>query len=235
MLSSRGHRTRRNPGSPAEDAAAPAPAPAETGKRAAKKSENLSRIKAAARECFTAQGFDQTTMRRIAARAGVGLGTLFRYAENKRDLLLLTVIDDVEAAVLQGKAAIDPAADLLTNLVNVLAPVYVFFASQPIMSRLLLGELLFYGDGPLARRFWAGRNVMLDALADCIHVAVAKDEIEEPQDVDRVVWLVYSIYHAEHRFSLGAKQTGLDFALTRLSESLKLFIRGLEHRSKIKK
>ncbi|MDB5408988.1 MAG: putative transcriptional regulator, TetR family [Rhodospirillales bacterium] len=233
MLSSRKSRSGPGVGSRAKGVEPPAPAPVEIGKRAAKKSENLSRIKAAARECFVSQGFEETTMRRIAARAGVGLGTLFRYAENKRDLLLLTVIDDVEAAVLRGKASIDPMASLLVNLVNVLAPVYVFFASQPIMSRLLLGELLFYEDGSLARRFWAGRNAMLEALTDCIHIAVAKDEIEMPQDVERVVWLVYSIYHAEHRYCLGAEQTGLDFALARLSDSLKLFIRGLEHRSKI--
>jgi AcrR family transcriptional regulator len=233
MFSSRRDGTGPNPGSPGQGVEGPASAPAGTGKRAAKKSENLSRIKAAARECFISQGFDDTTMRRIAACADVGLGTLFRYAENKRDLLLLTVIDDVEAAVLKGRASIDPTASLLVNLVNVLAPVYVFFASQPVMSRLLLSELLFYEDGSLARRFWAGRNTMLEALAECIRIAVAKDEIEKPQDVERVVWLVYSIYHAEHRFCIGAKQTGLDFALARLSDSLKLFIRGLEHRSKI--
>lgn len=229
-LGPRQHREspKRNSRSTAADR--PSSGSLETGKRAAKKSENLARIKAAARECFIAQGFDDTTMRRIAARAEVGLGTVFRYAENKRDLLLLTVIDDVEDAVKEGASAIEPTASLATNLVNVLAPVYIFFARQPVMSRLLLGELLFYEDGSLARRFWAGRNTLLGSLAECIRIAISKDEIEEPEDLEHVVWLVYSIYHAEHRYCLGAKHTSLDAALERLERSLKLFIGGLARR-----
>ena len=43
----------------------------------------------AARELFLAKGFDNTTIREIALRAGVGLGTVFVYAKNKRDLLFL--------------------------------------------------------------------------------------------------------------------------------------------------
>ena len=57
------------------------------GQRERNKLDKLGRIKDAARGLFLAKGFDDTTTREIATRAGAGIGTIFVYAENKRDLL----------------------------------------------------------------------------------------------------------------------------------------------------
>ena len=62
------------------------------------KLDKLRRIKAAARELFLEQGYDNATTREIARRADVGLGTLFSYASDKRDLLFLIYNDMQEAA-----------------------------------------------------------------------------------------------------------------------------------------
>ena len=61
------------------------------------KLDKLRRIKAAARELFLEQGYDNATTREIARRADVGLGTLFSYASDKRDLLFLIYNDMQEA------------------------------------------------------------------------------------------------------------------------------------------
>src|SRR6476660_10590342 len=61
------------------------------------KVDKLKRIKAAARELFLEQGYDSATTREIARRADVGLGTLFSYASDKRDLLFLIYNDMQEA------------------------------------------------------------------------------------------------------------------------------------------
>jgi AcrR family transcriptional regulator len=50
--------------------------------------EKRVRIICAARELFTTQGFESTTMAQIAARAEVSVGTLYHYFESKRDLLV---------------------------------------------------------------------------------------------------------------------------------------------------
>lgn len=42
----------------------------------------------AAVACFEAQGYDETTMAMIAGRAGVGVGTVYQYFRDKRELLL---------------------------------------------------------------------------------------------------------------------------------------------------
>jgi AcrR family transcriptional regulator len=199
------------------------------GRREAKKQENLLRIKTAAQECFISRGFEDVTMREIAARAKVGIGTLFRYAENKHDLLLLAVIDDVETVVVRGRAAVRRDAPLVENLIAVLRPPFVFFGNpeQPAMSRLMLSELLFYERGALAKRFWASRNLLLDMLRECIEHAVRTGEIERPEKVDQVVWLIHAIYHAELRHSVTTAVPNAAAALTRLEQSLRLFMRGL--------
>jgi AcrR family transcriptional regulator len=63
------------------------------GQREKNKIDKLNRIKEAARELFLSKGFDDATTRAIASRAGVGIGTVFIYADNKRDLLFLVAND----------------------------------------------------------------------------------------------------------------------------------------------
>jgi AcrR family transcriptional regulator len=61
------------------------------GLRERNKLDKLRRIKDTAARLFVSKGYDETTMPEVAARAGVGLGTVFVYATTKRDLLFLTV------------------------------------------------------------------------------------------------------------------------------------------------
>src|ERR1700719_3245717 len=84
-----------------------------SGLRERNKLDKFRRIKEAASELFIRKGYDDTTTREIAVRAGVGLGTIFVYAENKRDLLFLIVNDELENVTLEAEASIDPAASLL--------------------------------------------------------------------------------------------------------------------------
>ena len=80
------------------------------GLRARNKLDKLRRIKDAAQRLFIAKGFDDTTMREIAVRAGVGLGTIFLYAKDKRDLLFLTINEPLQHITQQAEGAVDPAS-----------------------------------------------------------------------------------------------------------------------------
>src|SRR5258707_6733633 len=70
------------------------PSAISSGQRERNKRDKLLRIKNAAQELFVSKGYDDTTTREIAVRAGVGMGTVFTYAANKRDLLFLIANDD---------------------------------------------------------------------------------------------------------------------------------------------
>ena len=70
--------------------------------RHARKEEKRSRILQAARQLFDEHGFDQTTTRAIARKAGVANGTLFLYARDKVDLLLMLYIDALRQLTRDG-------------------------------------------------------------------------------------------------------------------------------------
>ena len=71
-------------------------APAKLGLRERGKLEKRRRIRQAARDVFLEKGYDDATTREIAERADVAIGTLFVYAKDKRDLLMMIINDDLD-------------------------------------------------------------------------------------------------------------------------------------------
>ena len=123
------------------------------GLRARNKLDKLRRIKDAAQSLFVAKGFDDTTMREIAVRAGVGLGTIFLYAKDKRDLLFLTINEPLEQITQEAEDTVDPKAPLMDNLLPIARLHYRFFGQQPALARLALREMIFYESGAQAASF----------------------------------------------------------------------------------
>ena len=76
------------------------------GLREANKQDKRDRLSRAARELFSEQGFDSTTMRQIAERAGIGVGTIFLYARDKQGLLFLLFSDAVQDVQRQAFASL---------------------------------------------------------------------------------------------------------------------------------
>jgi AcrR family transcriptional regulator len=80
--------------------------------RERQKLERRTRIQRAAREIFEKVGFEATTMRDIAERAKVGIGTLFPYAEDKSDLLMAILGDDLDEITRKSLAEISVDGEL---------------------------------------------------------------------------------------------------------------------------
>ena len=89
------------------------------GLRERNKLDKLRRIKKAAAELFIRKGYDDTTTREIAVRAGVGLGTIFVYAATKRDLLFLLINDDLQDVVEKAAGSVRPERPMLDNLLRI--------------------------------------------------------------------------------------------------------------------
>ncbi len=74
------------------------------GRRERNKQDKLQRITAAARELFTEHGVDDVTTQQIADKADIGTGTLFLYAKNKGELLLLVQNSSYVDALAEGQS-----------------------------------------------------------------------------------------------------------------------------------
>jgi AcrR family transcriptional regulator len=199
----------------------------EPGQRERNKLDKLRRIKEAARHLFISKGFDDTTTREIAARAGVGLGTVFVYAANKRDLLFLIANDGLEEAADKASAAVSPSASLLENLLGVFRHHYDYFARQPALSRLMLREMIFYESGAQARPFQKTREALIALVGDIIRLAIEQDSVVSIEPPQFVGWTIFCIYQVELRRWLACDELDLTEGLDRLRRALALLITGL--------
>ncbi len=203
------------------------PAPRPMGQRERNKLDKLRRIKDAARELFVEKGFDDTMTREIAIRADVGLGTIFVYAANKRDLLFLIVNDELENIAKEAGASVTEKASLLENLLDVSRRHYEFFGRQPALSRLVLREMVFYDSGAQAGRFQATREGLIDLLGKVVTLAVAQKSASPNDTPEFVGWTIFCIFQVELRRWLSHDAPDLREGMVALQRALTLFIGGM--------
>ncbi len=197
------------------------------GLRTRNKAEKLRRIKEAAQKLFVAKGFDDTTMREIALRAGVGLGTIFLYAEDKRDLLFLTINEPLQAVTQRAEDAVDPQASLIDNLREVAEMHYRFFGRQPALSRFALREMTFYESGAQAPSFQKTRERLIRLFGRIVELAIANREIAPQEPALFAGWTVFCIFQVELRRWLSDDTVHLNAGLRELERALRMLISGL--------
>ena len=165
------------------------------GKRERNKLETRDRIRAAAAELFTRRGYNAATMRQIANRAHVGLGTLFNYAEDKRDLVFLIFNEELNAMTDDALAAPRAADPLLEQLMAVFRVHYRWLGAKPALARILLQELTFYSSGKQAATFHGIRKRLIDGIEELVAAAQRAKKVrldESPELVARHVFFIYS-------------------------------------------
>jgi AcrR family transcriptional regulator len=206
----------------------PAGAISRLGQREKNKIDKLWRIKEAARELFITKGFDDTTTREIALNAGVGIGTVFIYADNKRDLLFLVANDELEDTTGRAEASVREDASLLQNLLTIFRHHYEFFARQPELSRLMLREMIFYDAGRQALRFQTTRERVIRLVGKVVDMAVDGRTIRADEQPDFIGWVAFCIYQVELRRWLASKDLDLNKGLAELERALTLLAKGLD-------
>lgn len=166
------------------DAAAPA------GRREANKRATRQAILDAARHLFDQQGYDHTTVRDIAATAGVTERTFFRYFESKEELIAdqaLALMPVIQAAIVHRPAAEPPLHAVRAALIQLSR------AADGLARRPPTPFLLFQ-DGPPAQHLRRSAAVLLTrfetAFAEALRVRLALPDTGRPvpRDID---------YHAD--------------------------------------
>ncbi len=200
------------------------------GLRERKKLATRERIRAAAAELFTRHGYGAATMRQIARRAHVALGTLFNYAEDKRDLVFLIFNEELNAITDVALAAPRPGQALVDQLLAVFRVHYRWLAGKPALARILLQELTFYSSGKQAATFHGIRKRLIDGIEDLVRRAQKAGKIrsgEKPAVIARHIFFVYS---ASLRWWIAAPKPDPQAGATDLRRLLKLQIEGLKAR-----
>lgn len=169
--------------------------PAQIGLRERNRVDKLERILAAGRELFSRDGFDSTTTRAIAQRAGIGTGTLFLYFPEKRDLLLRLFKDDIEPVHRAAVATLDADAPLLDAVLRVFRSLYDYYARDPHLSRVFLSELAFLDParGADLARFTFD---FLHTIAKLVTAAKTRGELARDVDPLAIARTMFRLYYA---------------------------------------
>ncbi|GAA4670001.1 TetR/AcrR family transcriptional regulator [Phytohabitans rumicis] len=144
-------------------------APRPVGRRERNKQEKLDRIMAAARELFAEHGVDDVTTQQVADKADIGTGTLFLYAKNKGELLLLVQNSTYADALVRGKAAAETIPDVRDAVMAIVRPVVECNRIQIDNGRTYLREMVFGDPEEPHHREALGLTVQTEeAIADVL-------------------------------------------------------------------
>lgn len=212
-------------------AAAPRPrvrsrVPAE-GLRERNKREKRTRIERAARELFERQGFEATTARAIAARARVGLGTLFLYARDKRELLFRVFADESRRLFAEAERAVAsrPRAALVDALMELFGRFLDFYAGRPELAAALLREFFFRPYEP--ERLGALSREYGERVAALVERARTRGELRADLPVPLAASALFAHYAFWTQAWLGSGAVTREQAETQLRQALALQIDGM--------
>ena len=198
----------------------------EPGRREQNRLDKVERIREAASSLFRKHGYGSATLRQIAKHAHVGLGTLFNYADDKRDLVFLIFNEELaeltEAALTAGQGN-----DLIGRLMAIYRCHYDYFGSKPELSRILLQELTFYSSGKQAEAFLQTRRRLIGGIEAIVRTAQRAGEIESVEDAQFIARHLFFVYSAAIRWWIAGPRPNANAGLADLRRLLELQVSGL--------
>jgi len=203
--------------------------PNELGLRERHKLEKLDRITTATQELFGRFGYDGTTLREIADKSGIALGTLSLYAKDKRDLILLIFNSNIPRLIHAGRARVSTAQKLEENMLAFFEPFYRAYAKDLTLYRIILnhGQLADQSAGIHTQEFVRIRVALLAALVEIILQGRAKGECLADGDVDLQARSFYNLYFAAVRGWIYTPEPKVKAGLAELKALLALHMSGL--------
>jgi AcrR family transcriptional regulator len=196
--------------------------------REKKKLATRERIRAAASELFARHGYGAATMRQIAKRAHVGLGTLFNYAEDKRDLVFLIFNEELNATTDVALASPRTRDAPLDQLMAIFRAHYQWLATQPELARILLQELTFYSSGKQAATFHAIRKRLIDGIENLVRQSQDTGKLRKDESAAVIARHIFFVYSASLRWWIAAPRPDPNKGVADLRRLLRLQFEGLK-------
>jgi AcrR family transcriptional regulator len=179
------------------------------------------------RDLFSKHGYETATIRQIAKRAHVALGTLFNYAQDKRDLIFLIFNEELAAVTDEAMKAMQAQERLLEQLLSLCRPHYKFFAKNPALSRILLKDMTFYSEGKQAAEFQGIRRRLLAGLEDAVRAAQQDRQIRSDEDATIIARHIFLVFAGALRWWIASPRPDPRKGLADLKRLFELQINGL--------
>jgi AcrR family transcriptional regulator len=168
--------------------------PAPAGRRDRQKQERERRILSAARRLFDRDGYVNTSMEQVAARAGLAVGTLYNYFSSKDQLLLAISQVDTEHLLKIGERILADPPDDPVEAIAALTDVMVqgITAGERRLWRELFVASIAAPDG-LGARLFALDMRLIAQLTTMLDLLKERGSIDATVDTSRAAGLFYGI------------------------------------------
>lgn len=169
--------------------------------RKSQKEATRQRVLDAARDLFETQGYEETTVREIARRAEVSVGSVFTTFTSKGDILSQVMTDRLDGLYAEldrvAPSLRGSTADRLRSLFA------IHFAYETRRTKLFLAHIAAAYDwtlGPTTRPY--GKNQRLrQVVRDCLTDGVARGDVDPSVDPEVVVDALMAIYAWTYRLA----------------------------------
>lgn len=131
----------------------------------------------AAWELFAARGFDDTSVRDLASKAGVSTATIYAHFATKPDLLQALIEQRWQQALADTLARVDSVEDPLERLLAGITGLNHAIAADPLLRQLLVAPRSV-GDAQADRRLGPIEDVMDARCTEAIREAVAAGRLQ---------------------------------------------------------
>jgi AcrR family transcriptional regulator len=162
-------------------------------RRKRQKADTQALILDTARTLFETHGFKGTTMRALAGKAGVALGTIGAHFTDKESLLVAVLVDDLERIQKKALDALPEEAPLEDRFLHLARAGYVFWGKRPGLSRVLLKEMWFL-QGPWAERMRALDHQAVEQHAEWLRSAQERGFVRGEADVQLAARTGFAFY-----------------------------------------
>jgi AcrR family transcriptional regulator len=209
------------------DGALPAESDGEIRYRELNKRDKRRRIQSAARALFSKTGFEDTTLREIARKAGVALGTLSLYADDKRDLVLLIFSEEIAALIERAAKAPRKDQDLADQLTAFFGTFYKEYAREPTLYRTLLRENLFYGKSTHSAAFTENFRRIIGCIEALVVAQQKAGRISASVDPTVVARHFFFVFFAAVRWWITDDKPAAKDGIAELRRMFRLTVSGL--------
>lgn len=199
------------------------------GIRQKKKEELRQQILEAAKECFLTDGFEETTIADIAARANIGVGTLYNYFPSKALLFIQSYYRDMG----NPKAKLDDVirkygTNPSLTLVHIIE---IYLEPYQTLDKNTIRELFTVFMDSLTKHqelgafFTTGKSVFVDFLAKILEAYQEKGMLDDDLNPRDGAFCIYSVIMTQSLFYMMDDTIAYETMQSNILRQINLFLK----------
>ena len=201
--------------------------PVKPNLRTQAKEASRDKIVMAARKLFAEQGYDNATLRQISLAAGLGQATLFNHIREKRDLIYLIFNEETDQLTDRALASVKPWQTFSEKILSLTEPHYRLFAGEPILSAILLSEILQQAPGPQLERYLAIRQRLLRGIERIAEEAQQSGELKAEPPAEIIAQSIFFSFSGAVRWWISSTDTDWRSGQRAYEQVLRMMLHGL--------